>query len=483
MDAASDHVVPEIDFSHRRVELQKFSFWELYEQLAHRYELDVQSVYTKHDKAKTFEVKSPKSVLARTSGSAKTVSIAGVPPSPSLALASTNTFGITIQPSPSLALASGITIGSGEMKGSFSKSASQNSNSMESLPPRADVGEDSAKTLQTEETPTGRARRRSRNSRSSELSNFEPRDCWILQIKAGLSRRRSQGHISTTGTTPDLSKSPDLVATLQAQTQDFGTGDRQRCRSLEPTGTFRIFWDLFGMALLMKDIVALPLLLASSMKIEDFFATWRYLSMIASVYWTIDIGLSFFTGYYQKGTLVSSVEKIAWTYLKSWFLIDLFVTTLDVSLEFGADFGEVFVFFRFLRFLRFVRLLRMGKFSQISIFFQDQFESPTASLEFSLLVVMIVMMLLEHVIACFWFGLGRMESSSGTWLTHSAVADGSFANQYTYSLRWALGQLGIGSTEIEALTEAEGYYSIAVAFVSIIIFATVSLRCLLLRDR
>ncbi|CAE7904314.1 KCNH4, partial [Symbiodinium sp. KB8] len=86
---------------------------------------------------------------------------------------------------------------------------------------------------------------------------------------------------------------------------------------------------------------------------------------------------------------------------------------------------------------------------------------------------MIVMMLLEHVIACFWFGLGRMESSSGTWLTHSPVADGSFANQYTYSLRWALGQLGIGSTEIEALTEAEGYYSIAVAFVSIIIFATV----------
>ncbi|CAE7707641.1 Kcnh2, partial [Symbiodinium sp. CCMP2456] len=65
---------------------------------------------------------------------------------------------------------------------------------------------------------------------------------------------------------------------------------------------------------------------------------------------------------------------------------------------------------------------------------------------------MIVMMLLEHVIACFWFGLGRMESSSGTWLTHSAVADGSFANQYSYSLRWALGQLGIGSTETEALT-------------------------------
>ena len=25
--------------------------------------------------------------------------------------------------------------------------------------------------------------------------------------------------------------------------------------------------------------------------------------------------------------------------------------------------------------------------------------------------------------------------------------------RYTYSLRWALGQLGIGSTEIEALTE------------------------------
>ena len=29
----------------------------------------------------------------------------------------------------------------------------------------------------------------------------------------------------------------------------------------------------------MKDIVALPLLLASSMKIEDFFATWRPLAV------------------------------------------------------------------------------------------------------------------------------------------------------------------------------------------------------------
>ncbi|CAE7305791.1 Kcnh5 [Symbiodinium natans] len=224
---------------------------------------------------------------------------------------------------------------------------------------------------------------------------------------------------------------------------------------------------------LIKDIVALPLLLAMSVRIEELFTSWRYLSMVGTIYWSMDICLSFFTGYYHKGSLVSDVPKIAWVYFKSWFLIDLFLTALDISVELGADLGEAFVAVRFLRFLRFIRLLRWDKFSQISVFFQDQFDSPAASLEFSLLVVMIVMMLLEHVIACCWFGLGRMDSPTGTWLTKSIVADGSFVNQYTYSLRWALSQLGIGSTEIEAITEAEGYYSVAVAFVSIIIFATV----------
>lgn len=53
---------------------------------------------------------------------------------------------------------------------------------------------------------------------------------------------------------------------------------------------------------------------------------------------------------------------------------------------------------------------------------QDQFESEVASIQFSLALVMIAMILLEHVIACIWFGLGG--SDGDTWLTtHTSVID------------------------------------------------------------
>jgi hypothetical protein len=41
-----------------------------------------------------------------------------------------------------------------------------------------------------------------------------------------------------------------------------------------------------------------------------------------------------------------------------------------------------------------------------------------------LVIIITGMLLLEHVIACGWFGLGSMESASGkTWLTEYELQD------------------------------------------------------------
>ena len=42
----------------------------------------------------------------------------------------------------------------------------------------------------------------------------------------------------------------------------------------------------------------------------------------------------------------------------------------------------------------------------------------------------------------------------------SGNTDASFTLLYTKSLRWAFSQLGIGGTEIEAVNEDEGIYSV-----------------------
>eukprot|EP00439_Symbiodinium_sp_Y106_P054052 s1115_g7.t1 len=82
--------------------------------------------------------------------------------------------------------------------------------------------------------------------------------------------------------------------------------------------------------------------------------------------------------------------------------------------------------------------------------------------------------LTEHVIACFWFGLGQSKSGGEeTWISVSPYAEQGFMNQYLAALRWALAQQGMGNTEIEAISLREGIYTCGVAFISLLIFSTV----------
>ena len=83
------------------------------------------------------------------------------------------------------------------------------------------------------------------------------------------------------------------------------------------------------------------------------------------------------------------------------------------------------------------------------------------------------MMMVEHVIACCWYGLGSSDPDATTWLTASSLKDETFFKQYTASLRWSFAQLGIGGTQLEAVTETEGVYTILVGVISLISSSTV----------
>eukprot|EP00435_Cladocopium_sp_Y103_P019186 s4596_g4.t1 len=140
----------------------------------------------------------------------------------------------------------------------------------------------------------------------------------------------------------------------------------------------------------------------------------------------------------------------------------------DLLLEFGNfDVGDSATATRFLRFLRLFRMLRLGK---------DQFESEVASIQFSLALVMVAMILVEHVIACIWFGLGGADGR--TWLTvfgyqDHARMENTFFEKYYACVRWALAQLGFGATAIEAVSETEGMYSNVVGFISLVTSSSV----------
>lgn len=243
---------------------------------------------------------------------------------------------------------------------------------------------------------------------------------------------------------------------------------------LNPTGHFRNLWDFIGICLLILDTMILPVQFVNA----NFYSLYPSLavnSRIGAFYWASDIVLSFRTGYIKKGALIASAARIRWHYLRTWFIPDLIVTVIDMVLEFQTNATEANrASTRILRLLRLFRVVRLGKLTRFAAFLRDKFETQVASIQFSLVLIMMGMMLLEHVIACGWFGIGSMDSENGmNWITTSKLDEESFYKQYTASLRWAFSQLGIGGTNIEATNEREGSYSLLVALISLVTFSTI----------
>ncbi|CAK9063243.1 unnamed protein product [Durusdinium trenchii] len=242
---------------------------------------------------------------------------------------------------------------------------------------------------------------------------------------------------------------------------------------LSPTGHFRNFWDLLGILLLICDAIALPLQFVSP-ALYDELPALKVIATMEVFFWSTDIALSFCTGYLDKGNLILNRKDIALQYLKSWFLPDLVVTLIDLVITFFSDSEADRASTRILRLLRLFRVVRLGKLTRFASFLRDKFESEVAYTQFTLLLLIIGMILLEHFIACGWFGIGSLDLGGRmTWVEASGAENSSFTLQYTHSLRWAFSQLGIGGTNIEATNEAEGIYSAGVALVSLIIFSTI----------
>ncbi|CAK9059777.1 unnamed protein product, partial [Durusdinium trenchii] len=293
--------------------------------------------------------------------------------------------------------------------------------------------------------------------RSPGQSISVPYSCWLQKSSSGTRRRSiSKGEAFAISKTKARLDEPSLTCW-------FGV--------LSPMGHFRNVWDFFGILLLALDMIFLPLQFVSNSLYQEF-PILDAKSKTAVFYWSFDIVLSFFTGYIEKGLLVESHRQIALRYIKSWFFPDLIVTIIDLVLQFvGEESRAESAGTRVLRLLRLCRVVRLGKLTRAAAFLRDKFESEVAYTQFTLGIAMLGMLLLEHVIACGWFGLGKMEMEE-TWISRLPY-QGSFALYYTMSLRWALSQLGIGGTQIEAVNEQEGIYTVMVAVVSLLTFSTV----------
>lgn len=430
------------------------TFWELHRKLGERYKADIQQRGGKVLKTSSSITSAQGQILSH-AGSRRTVDEANE------SFRYSERSGLMVSERLAASHASALAASRNTpLAASGTEIAKSKSNSLED-PPEVDL-------------PQSRAAphvevRSSRLSKSSEFSEehiFVPRMEWLQKSKSLTTRRKSR--VSLTG---DLSQSLPTGPILQEKTKPWYRRLEVNRIVLSPTGNFRSFWDAIGILILVKDTFGIPMQLVD-VDVATIFPPWEIVTYFSVIYWCFDSFFSFFTGYLEKGTLITDCRTIACHYLQTWFLIDISISIIDLLLEFGSfDVGDSATATRFLRFLRLFRMLRLGKVSRVSAFLQDQFESEVASIQFSLALVMVAMILVEHVIACVWFGLGGTDGR--TWLTVFGYQENTFFEKYYACVRWALAQLGFGATAIEAVSETEGMYSNVVGFISLVTSSSV----------
>ncbi|CAE7334557.1 HCN2, partial [Symbiodinium microadriaticum] len=229
--------------------------------------------------------------------------------------------------------------------------------------------------------------RENTSSKDSWNDGMVPRSFWNIDnasSPAQTMRRRSLASATVGSFKPDPTGSQQDL-NLKA----FGMESRSRWADfvIHPHCTPRIVWDIFGMLFLMRDILFIPLQLFDLPE----YQTMAALATLSLLFWTMDIALSFFTGYYEKGRLELTHRKIAFNYITTWFFLDIGVVGIDWWLETTetADGSEgvarVTKSIRSARFFRMFRLIRLSKMSKVSAFLREQIATEAGIIQFGIL--------------------------------------------------------------------------------------------------
>jgi len=234
---------------------------------------------------------------------------------------------------------------------------------------------------------------------------------------------------------------------------------------LDPYGTERIVWAVVSVILMLYDLITLPLLVFQPP--ESAFSV--VMAWLSQVFWTCDIILSFLTAVYIKNVLTKKLRTIAKAYVTTWFPFDLTVVApIWIVIGLGADSAapKSVAAFRYLRMLRFLRLLRLAKLQRVLEEALQGINSPVLLLSLGIVKLMILMILLSHINACLWFGVGKLETG---W-TH-AVESSSLLGQYLASVHWVFANFQ-GSSDVVPVTVCERAYAVVT-----LLFSLLGLAC------
>jgi len=261
---------------------------------------------------------------------------------------------------------------------------------------------------------------------------------------------------------------------------------------LTPTSFYRVSFDIFSLAILAYDLISMPYFLAWEVPL---FKPGAYVTLM---FWVCDIFLNFRTGYYANGVLVTNGRWIAFHYLRTLFLLDAILVVIDVvtlTLTFlwevesagATDSMKAVRVAKVSRVFRIVLIMRMAHAGEAFERLCDLYpELRSSGLVIGVFKNLVIILWLNHVIACIWYALGRAAyTDTGVcWLdapisqiqsTSDAeidtYRDASFWYQYWTSMHFSLTQMTPGSMQVYPESSAERIMNIVCLFFGVVVFS------------
>jgi len=240
---------------------------------------------------------------------------------------------------------------------------------------------------------------------------------------------------------------------------------------LHPLSSRRLAWDTISLSVLAIDLVVLPIEVFD-VDLIVFFARMRWIS---ALFWTLDIAVSFVTGIYIESIPELRLSRIARSYVKSWFILDIIIIVPEwcmivVANRIDSEVLSSPITLKATRIIRLVRLLRLVKLERLLHKMQGEIiKSFSLTLYLGIFNIFFMLVIAVHIIACLWFSIG--QSPTG-WVTVWNLNDERTPTQYLTAAHWALTQFH-GTSDIYPRNQEELAFALCVLLVALITFSYV----------
>ena len=240
----------------------------------------------------------------------------------------------------------------------------------------------------------------------------------------------------------------EKIKALRAEATNDTEDEDQTPRPLyiiNPTGSFRVSWDLFTLVLLVYVAIVVPY--REGFDVEPK-GNWYWFEFAIDMAFLTDCALNFFTAYTEGDAEhgerlkeVSGLGKIACRYLKGWFWIDFFSSLPWDLLMKGMSSFRALKVAKLGRVLKVAKMLRFSKIMRLSQERATELEelmlSASTASAVKLLTLLAAAVACAHVLACLWAFCARIAGERSTWMEAYYDADDTATDPVKYWKRGA----------------------------------------------